>query len=494
MLYIDRISGNSGIQQYRNYIDSQIYLGDLKKSTNDITNYNLIEIRRCLGETSMTNKENYKSLVNVVCGNLDRNFNGLNRQLSGIQQLLGDANDTLDAINSNINDLYAMLDYKIDLIVDELKTTNYVLKIISNKLDRPQSLINNEYCVKKGLGYLSVALEEGIHSDCYMYALTEFMKAVGFEYDDYFSLFKLGLIHLNSYRHLNLPLADEYFKKAISFAKAAYKIEKNNKKQWILDIIAFSYYHSSKCNYVIGNIKESIKQAFEAATTYQHNPVFQYQLAKCLSINNQLKESAAVLVNVIALNPNFFVTALTDKDFITKDFIVQELMRKSGAIIAEANNEFKRLSPLITPRSKFYILLSQLNRQYTFTNYLLAIKALDEMRLNREFTYIRHSGISWIFTHNATINANLYEILKIERDEENHAKERDQYLTKMTEIREKKQLALRIFQTVSCIILILTILFLLNGGNYSFAKIVSVFVLVLLLIYMIFQFHKEFKI
>ena len=46
--FYDRISGESGVTQFMNYIENEIYIQDLKSSTKDVVNYQLVEVRRAI--------------------------------------------------------------------------------------------------------------------------------------------------------------------------------------------------------------------------------------------------------------------------------------------------------------------------------------------------------------------------------------------------------------------------------------------------------------
>jgi tetratricopeptide (TPR) repeat protein len=419
-----------------------------------------------LDEGTAGNKDNHKSLVNAVCGNLDKNFSGVNEQLKGIQQLLSSSNQTLDDINSSINDLHATFAWKADMIIDELKNTNYVLDTISSKLDRPTTLINNQYCVKKALGYLSIALNEGSRSPYYAEAYKFFIDAIGYEHDDYFSHYKIGLIHLFSHRHLDPAVADYHFEEAIKFGYAAYKND-HIKKQWALDIVASSNYQSSKCNYILGKLDHSLSSAYQSVSIQGNNPVYLYQLAKVLSSNGNLEQAVTFLSQAIELNPRFFLMALSDRDFMTNDYILRELKRLSDITISTASNEILQISLLISDRSEYKSLSNQLSRECKSGNYLAARKALDEIGSKRRFIYIRHFGPNWTNTREETVSATLREIIKIELEEEQRDLLSKEYLHNRRIQWERKEKRGKIIKISAVVAIVIIMLCILNASDFS---------------------------
>lgn len=379
--FYDRISGQSGITQYLNYIENEIYIKDLKSSTKDIVNYQIIEVRRAIGKNTEETKQAIQNSTNQICGTLE---NGFKQITSGLE----DVNWRLNEIDEKLYDLHSMLDWKTDLIIEEQKITNFYLGNIARLLKIPDSQKQRSYYVEQGVTYLKNAFEEGSSSDFYDDALDEFLKAKNIEEKDYFCLHKLGLIFLNSKKHLNVEVAQSYFKASARYAKAIAnampdsnngqplyneKIEATLTKEMLIEEAASALNYASRCDYIQDKLPDAIELAKQAFELHPTNPEYGMQLAKCLSANGQETQSNDVLKKVIEMDKYYAVKTLTDQDLITKKTTIDMLNRISKDLIETVDKEIQYLKSIIISNSKMKAELNEIESQfYSSKTYITA--------------------------------------------------------------------------------------------------------------------------
>ncbi len=409
--FYDNISGLSGLAQYDRYLENNLYIRNLKRYTNDPLNYQLLEMKRTIGENTSASIDNtnrlsnetqkyFEHLTTAVCGTLEKGFGQVVGELEDINWRLND-------INEGINSLHSMLDWKTDIMIEEQKISNLYLGKVAGLLKIPDSQKQRSHHVELGITWLKNAIEEGPKSDFYTDALDEFIKAKQIEEKDYFNLNKIGLIHLHSKKHLDVPKADEYFKASARYAKAIAnatpstneslqnryneRLESLLTKEVLLEEAASSLNYASRCNYILTNFSEAIelaKQAFELQPT---NPEYGLQLAKCLSANNQETEAANILSRVIEIDKYYSMKALADQDFISKSLIRDRIEKIATDLINKVSSEIRELKSLIIDNSNAKDLFSKVQESFHDQTYLNARVANDELTKIQKWEYTHYS-------------------------------------------------------------------------------------------------------
>lgn len=401
--FYDNLSKLSGLAQYDRYLENNLYIRNLKRYTNDPLNYQLLEIKRTIGENTdasidnanfiarefaTESKKNFEHLANAICGTLEEGFGQVVDELEDINWRLND-------INEGIDNLHSMLDWKTDIIIEEQKISNLYLGKIAGLLKIPDSQKQRSYHVEQGVTWLKNAIEEGPKSDFYTDALDEFMKAKLIEEKDYFSLTKIGLIHLNSKKHLDIPKADSYFKSSARYAKAIANASPSSNesfqkrynenleslltKEILLEEAASSLNYASRCNYIQTNFSEAInlaKQAFDLSPT---NPEYGLQLAKCLSANGQADEAADVIEKVIELNKYYSLKILYDPDLFNNKNILKRISSITNTLIAKVDNEIENLRALLIPNSSLRNEFQEVIKNYNPKSYITARIASEKL-------------------------------------------------------------------------------------------------------------------
>lgn len=390
--FYDNLSELSGLAQYDRYLENNLYIRNLKSCSDDPLNYQLLEIKRSIGESTSKSIENssiiirktkkhFDDLSTAICGTLEKGFNQVVNELENIDWRLND-------INEGINNLHSLLDWKTDIMIEEQKISNLYLGKITGLLRIPDSQKQRSYHIEQGITWLKNAIEEGPKSDFYSDALDEFIKAKHIEEKDYFSLNKIGLIHLNSKKHLDIPKAEVHFKSSARYAKAIAnasssssdnsqkryneKLESLLSKEILLEQAASSLNYASRCNYIQTNFSEAINLAKQAVELNPTNPEYGLQLAKSLSANGQGEEAANVIEKVIELNKYYSLKILSDPDLFKNNDICNRVIAIANNLIAKVDKEIEHLKSIIIPNSNLGNELQDVIKNYNPKSYISA--------------------------------------------------------------------------------------------------------------------------
>lgn len=475
--FYDRITGQSGLTQYMNYLENEIYIRELKRDTKDAINYQLIEVRRAIGKNTDQAKQSYANLTKTVCSTLE---NGFNKVLDRLE----DVNWRLNDINDGIENLHSMLDWKTDILIEEQKITNLYLGNIARMLKIPDSQKQRSYHVEQGLTYLKNAIEEGPKSDFYTDAFDEFSKAKQIEEKDYFSLQKIGLIHISSTKHFDPEKAEMYFKAAARYAKAAStaapikasQISSDTvfTKEILLEEAATSLDYASRCDYIqINKLPTAIELSQQAADLRPQNPEFGFQLAKCLSAYGQEQKAIEALLNVIELDKYYFVKILMDLDFINKQNIIRTLEAFANKFIKQVSEKINYLKSIILENSQAKEKFNTIINEFTEVNYLNARIAYEKLESVRNwnvtnYSYneqsFKYSFSTGIETKTNVMSLKLSELIILEANNKRIKKEFDEKDNSNREIAssnwksyQKEKLQKRIALIVGAIIISLII-------------------------------------
>lgn len=440
--FYDNISGLSGLAQYDRYLDNNLYIRNLKRYTDDPLNYQLLEIKRTIGENTSASTDNtnrlsketqkhFEDLTTAVCGTLEKGFGQVVGELEDINWRLND-------INEGIGNLSSMLDWKTDIMIEEQRISNLYLGKIADLLKIPDSQKQRVHHVEQGITWLKNAIEEGPKSDFYTDALDEFIKAKDIEEKDYFCLNKIGLVYLHSKKHLDVVKADEYFRTSARFAKA---VANATSSETLLEEAAASLNYASRCNYIQTKFLEAIELAKQAFDLQPTNPEFGLQLAKCLSANNQEAEAANILAKVIDIDKYYSMKALADQDFISKSLIRDRIEKIATDLINEVSSEIKELKSLITSNSKAKEQFSKIQEIFSEQTYLNARSAYDELIKKQKWEYIHYTQDAehyYPLEDKKVEELTLSEIIRIEHKEQANKNKFDENYNIANAIRQNK--------------------------------------------------------
>lgn len=207
--YLDRVRDLKGREDaYTVYLQTEFYQKKLKEVF-DSSNKNIVDtILKC-------NHDSTKSFGQID-GRLSEMNNNLIDGFDEVTSLLGDVNYNLSELDSELNHISGILDWGFNTLIENQRINNILMMNIAGLLKIPEFEKERIYYIEEGLKYLRNALFD---IDLYSYAEESFKQALLRKSTDFFTLFRLGLIHLFSPQHIDFIKAKDYLEKSIKFLK-----------------------------------------------------------------------------------------------------------------------------------------------------------------------------------------------------------------------------------------------------------------------------------
>lgn len=376
LFYRDKYSTKSGISQYADFLDAQIYLYKLRQSVPDTTNYQLLEIRKSLAKNSLQTSGSIERSIINVCGTLENGFTQINTELYKITQGIDDVNWKLTELNEGIHELYSLFDERTQQIIEQQKITNNILQALVRIASLPDFSKESAYFNKMGNGYLAMAVREDAKSNFYDEALEAFNNAYKANKYDYVSQWQIGFIMLNSKTHLDVSAAKEFFVKSSTNAL----IHDDEKSK---NVIASSFYYEAICSYILGDLPAAITSIKKASSLYPTNLKYKFQTAKYLAANGDEVEAVPILMDIMWIEPLYSVEILKDQDLISdlsvQNMFEQELYRVTDKVDKELNKIKMFLAS--NPHSHSEQLIRDIEKDYNSKTYLTARAAMKKLKI-----------------------------------------------------------------------------------------------------------------
>jgi len=485
----DPISGRTGLNQYLTYLQNESYLRGLRYNTTDLVNYQLVEVRNAISNTSASIQNNIEIATSKVCGTLERGFSELTGQL-------GDINWRLNEVNENLSNLNSMLDWKTDLIIEQQRITNSYLGRITELLKIPESQKQRTYHVEKGLTYFKGATTEGLNSSYYKDAFIEFDSAVKLERGDYFSLHRIGLIYLYSKSYLDIKKAKSNFLLSAKYSSVQEKYFETSE----------SFLQASRCSYILCDFDEGYKLAKEGLGHSPKNPELLFQATKCLLASDQVQSSLALVSEIIQMNYRYSIKMISDLDFIAKP----EVQNLLGRIYREKYDKVVELIGNIEkskiPSSKAGVYFNGIKQENNKKNLVASFNAYHLLHSVHEWKYTNHTHLVVApnsynrvedekydsHTHQQTeytFKGNVQDFIKLERTQEYERVKIEALVTQKTKERKEKIASDKIRSSLTYIGIAIAIICAIGFigmalGFHFWSSIVFVFIcLVVLVIY-----------
>jgi tetratricopeptide (TPR) repeat protein/ribosomal protein S25 len=277
-----------------------------------------------------------------ICGSLYTGFPALDSHLSLISGELERISGAFDGVNQ-----------RLDLLLDEAKTSNLLQENIAELLRIPDSQKQRQHHIEMGLKFLKNALND---EDLYQDALHELLEAEKLMPYDYFVLHRIGMIYLYVPRHGNLEKATVYFTKAAKYAavesdpKADRLSSVLNKRvaerfsaqaeltaSNISTLAAESYLQAAAGLYALGQFPEAATLAEKAVKHAPEEAKHHFFFAKYLVRSGNPDAAVPELKKAVELAPAMALAAVTDFDLNRVQAILDLLARFD----AEATEELK---------------------------------------------------------------------------------------------------------------------------------------------------------
>jgi len=199
---------------------------------------------------------------------------------------------------------------------------------------------------------------------------------------------------LNSHKHINLPLAEEYFRKSAKYSI----VETMNNSSITRDIIklnpskffdeqisvdsiklqaAESLLYAGRCCYIQGKMSEAVELAKKGLELVPELLEAAYLQAKSISSLGNIESALEIMDKVLDKNRFYSIKMLSDFDFSSKKETAILLKQKKDESIMEAINKLKVIEDIIMEHSNARFLIEKAKKLIENNNYLAAKEALD---------------------------------------------------------------------------------------------------------------------
>lgn len=392
--YYNHLSNENIYSQWTKHLQTNAYIGDI----DSIIKKNRQELENSIHNSSSSQIK----AINKVCGKLDDGFAEISNHLKSI-------NSNISDLRGEINEMAAMLDWKLSLLIEEQRLTNQLLGNISKLLRIPDSQKQRVYHIEQGLKYLKNAILEGINSSFFTDSLEEFKKAENIERKDYITLNRIGQIYLYSEVYLNVPMAEEYFLKsareAFAEANAGGTPTSNNFSPVGLENNVYSnnqykaasaeaYLYASRACYLQQKLTEAASYAEKAYNLIPEFVEAGFEQAKYLAANNQEIEAAKVLETVIEKDRFYSIKTLNDMDLSTRPAILGLLETFHENTIVKAKEKLNKCKSKMSSESRAAYVISDIENSIKKNSFISGMKALDLLSADYNIPLYAYSFIN----------------------------------------------------------------------------------------------------
>jgi hypothetical protein len=189
------------------------------------------------------------------------------QEFKKVQSNLEDINLELFDINVGLN----KLNRNAELQLEQQTISNLLLRNITEILKVPESEKQRQHSIELGLKFFVNAKKD---NDLYNDALEELFRAETLMKQDYFVLYRIGLIYLHAPNLLNINKALDYFLRSAKYAVIDTDINKTRLTNYIFEnqeiskinnidsnfnyFASASYEKAAFCSYLLGDIDKSI--------------------------------------------------------------------------------------------------------------------------------------------------------------------------------------------------------------------------------------------
>lgn len=142
---------------------------------------------------------------------IDEATSGVSSAIRAVENKLASIDGTLLAIEGNL----AFLNRNVDLLIEQQRLSNLLLRNITALLRVPESEKERQRSIELGIKFFINARKD---PDLYTDALEMLLKAEELMQQDYFVLHRVGCIYLHVDKHVDVAKALHYFTRAGKYA------------------------------------------------------------------------------------------------------------------------------------------------------------------------------------------------------------------------------------------------------------------------------------
>jgi hypothetical protein len=479
--YFDRFSHEPYNEQWTRYLQTGAHVRDLQNTVEAQT----AGIQDTLRTISKEHRQVMEKSAAVVCQTLEKGFQQVVEQLD-------QANWRLNEINEGVGKLHAMLDWKTDIIIEQLYINNNYLRQISELLRIPDSQKQKALHIENGLKYLQNALQSLDNKRLFDDALDEFQLSLNIDRKDFFSLHRIGLIHFYSLNHLDLNKAYTFFTDAAYHAIVESNIDNSQRnyslsrypkgkesRDFYLEEASNSLIYASRCCYLLNNLQVGIQKAEEAWKLTPKFPEAGFQLAKMLGAANQPAIAANVLEDVISVNQYYAIKAVEDIDIISHSSVQAKLEQLRDKAVAEARNLLTNCKNKMVHGSQAEIFLREIDVFVNTNSFIDAKKASDLLNKKRQWKIIEYRikskypyNLKQLEEFNQTINLPIFELIleeiKILKNKDRQLIEIDLYNSNQKKESDRKKTRSTLLWSSLITIILITAAIISEKSDLSF--------------------------
>jgi len=322
-----------------------------------------------------------------IVGSLYSGFDSVNDALG---EGFSDLSDKLGNINSSIENVALMLDWRLSEMIDQQKISNLLLGNMTLLLRVPDFQKERQYYIEQGFKHYK---NSSIDPDLYEDALKNLLEAEKRETTDYIVLHRIGMIYLYSTnkKTQDLDKAEDYFRRAAKYAIA----ESNPAAQKTLNILAGmgrqelstpeaakrlaagAYLQAGFACYAQRKFPEASEWAEKAYTTLPSLLEAGFLQAKSLAVVDKVNESTAILAELIGKQWFYAIKAASDEDLSPKNEVQQLLLDLRDKAVMDASERLSNIKSKISDGKNGARLLSKIEQLVEKNTLSGALSALD---------------------------------------------------------------------------------------------------------------------
>ena len=350
---------------------------DYVKNTS-LAKYSADVVGSYIEETSATQLAATESVGRAICGELYDGFSSLQAQLkqTGLRQAqqLGEISGGIRQISSELRQVFGALEgvnQRLELVRDEVKTSNVLLENIGELLRIPDSQKQRQHHIELALKFLKNARKD---QDLYQDALQDLLDAEKLKRDDFFVLHRIGMIYLYAPDLIDLEKAVDYFTRAAKYAavesdpdaaRLSNVLNKRVNKKFadqadrlpgkesdgaaesfedaILTLAAESYFQAGTALYALGRFDEAAKMAEKAVAKKTGEAKHHFFFAKYLTRSGKHEDAVKPILKAIELSPELAMAAVEDLDLNRSEAILNALNKANASANKKLQNGIEYL-------------------------------------------------------------------------------------------------------------------------------------------------------
>lgn len=342
-----------------------------------------------LEKCSIEQRDEIRNATSAVCKSLEDgiselasiNEKGFENITNAIENNTEVLSTGVNAINRNIEQINATLDWGFLTVANQLIATNDKLDEIIQLLSLPESQKQRKFHIEQGFDFLRKSNKNKLF---FTKSKQNFTKAIEIEDSDYISLQQLGVIHLYSLEYLDFELAKKHLDQSILYSEAETDGKRNSKESLSVfscpaKITATSMMHLARCYYLEGDCQRAYEIA-KSSTDFLYLPEMVsvlFDLTKYSVHLNYHEEALEYLSLAIWMDRYISIKALTEKKLMNCRFITDYLKDDSRKLFDLANEELQHLKSIIRLNSIYqneFETIEKLVNQNTYLSSRLALE------------------------------------------------------------------------------------------------------------------------